>query len=149
MRWKNHLVIAALTVAWTVLAACDTTAQEQAAPAKTPQPATTAGATTGASGQVKFNNFCRTCHAVREGDNRLGPSLHGIVGRKAGSAEGYGNYSAAMKQSGIVWDEATLDRFLANPEAVVPNNNMKPFARLADAAVRKQIIDYLETTGQK
>src|SRR5437660_43403 len=77
-----------------------------------------------ASGQLIFNNACRTCHTTREGGNRLGPNLYKIVGRKAGSLQNYG-YSSAMKGADFVWDEAKLDRF-ADPEQVVPGNNMKP-----------------------
>jgi cytochrome c len=92
-----------------------------------------------------FNNHCRTCHSVKEGDNRLGPSLHNIFGRKAGSSPGYANYSQGMKSSGIVWDEATLDKFIENPEQVVPNNNMKPYKGIEDADVRKQIVDFFKS----
>ena len=92
-----------------------------------------------------FNNHCRTCHSVKEGDNRLGPSLHDIHGAKAGSSSTYTAYSQGLKRSGIVWDEATLDRFIENPEQVVPNNNMKPYKGIADPAIRKQIIDYLKS----
>lgn len=94
-------------------------------------------------GQVLFNNTCRTCHTVEQGDNRLGPSLAGMVGRKAGSLPDY-NYSESMKKSGIVWDEATLDRFIADPLAVVPGNSMKPFSGLASAQDRAAIIAYLK-----
>jgi cytochrome c len=69
-------------------------------------------------GQLAFNNACRTCHTIREGDNRLGPNLHKILGRKAGSLPNYG-YSSAMKGADFVWDQATLDRFIANPDQVV------------------------------
>jgi cytochrome c len=91
---------------------------------------------------MAFNNSCRTCHTVKEGDNRQGPNLAGIVGRKAGSLPDY-NYSDAMKQSGITWDEASLDRFIADPEQVVRGNTMKPYGGITDAAQRKQIIDFL------
>jgi cytochrome c len=97
------------------------------------------------SGQAAFNNQCRTCHTVKEGDNRLGPSLHKIVGAKAGAGSGYPNYSQAMKTAGVQWDEATLDRFIADPEAVIPNNNMKPYKGIPDAAVRKAIVEYLKS----
>jgi cytochrome c len=97
-------------------------------------------------GQLAFNNVCRTCHTVREGDNRLGPSLAKVVGRKAGSVPGYG-YSSAMKDAGVTWDKATLDRFMANPDQVVPGNNMKPFGGVASAEERAQIIAYLEVSG--
>ena len=70
-------------------------------------------------GQQAFNNACRTCHLVKEGDNRLGPNLHKIVGRKAGSLPDYA-FSSAMKEAGFVWNEEKLDRFIANPDEVVP-----------------------------
>src|SRR5512139_517867 len=76
-----------------------------------------------------FNNACRTCHSVKEGDHRIGPSLHKIFGSKAGMRPGF-NSSAALKNSGLTWDEQSLDRFIENPEAVAPNNAMKPFAGL-------------------
>src|SRR5215470_4001267 len=78
-----------------------------------------------ASGQLAFNNACRTCHALREGDNRLGPNLYKIIGRKAGSVPNYG-YSSAMKEADLLWDKATLDRFITNPDQVVSGNKMKP-----------------------
>lgn len=98
-------------------------------------------------GKQSFNNRCRTCHSINEGDNRQGPSLHGIVGRKAASAEGYGNYSQALKNSNIVWDEQTLDRFIENPDAVVQGHNMRPYAGLPDESERRRIIQYLSTAS--
>jgi cytochrome c len=98
-------------------------------------------------GELAFNNNCRTCHSVKAGDNRLGPSLHKVVGRKAASGGNFG-YSQALANSGIVWDEATLDKFITNPDSVVPNNNMKPFTGIADPAVRKQIIEFLKEPGK-
>ena len=95
-----------------------------------------------ATGQQAFNNACRTCHMVREGDNRLGPNLHKIIGRKAGSLPGYG-FSSAMKEAGFVWDEEKLDRFMAKPDEVVPGNNMKPYGGLASDEERKMIIAFL------
>ena len=94
------------------------------------------------AGQQAFNNACRTCHVVREGDNRLGPNLHKIVGRKAGSLPDYA-FSSAMKEAGFVWDEEKLDRFIANPEEVVPGNSMKPYGGLASSEERKKIIAFL------
>jgi len=96
------------------------------------------------SGQLLFNNACRTCHSVKEGDNRLGPSLHNVLGRKAGSLPNYA-YSSAMKNADFVWDKGKLDRFIANPEAVVNGNNMKPFGGLASADDRAKVIAFLET----
>ncbi len=98
----------------------------------------------GNDGQLVFNNTCRTCHTTKEGDNRLGPTLAGIVGRKAGSESGYNNYSQAMKEAGIVWDEATLERFIEDPEGVVPGNNMKPFGGISSPEERQKIVAFLK-----
>lgn len=98
------------------------------------------------AGLVAFNNSCRTCHTVKEGDNRLGPTLYNIVGRKAGTVEGFA-YSPSLKDAGFVWDEEKLDAFIANPEATVPGNNMKPYAGMTDAEERKKIIAYLANPG--
>ena len=94
------------------------------------------------SGQQAFNNACRTCHIVREGDNRLGPNLHKVVGRKAGSLPDYA-FSSAMKEAGFVWDEEKLDQFIANPDQVVPGNSMKPYGGLSSSDDRKKIIAFL------
>jgi len=93
-------------------------------------------------GQLAFNNTCRTCHMVKEGDNRLGPNLHRIVGRKAGSLPNY-PFSSAMKEADFVWDEEKLDRFMANPDEVVPGNGMKPYGGLSSSDERKKIIAFL------
>jgi cytochrome c len=106
--------------------------------------ATTPGEAANA-GPETFNSNCRTCHSTKEGDNRLGPSLNKIIGRKAGTAPDYPNYSQSLKSSGITWDEATLDKFITNPDAVVPNNNMKPFNGVRDPTVRAKIIGFLKS----
>ncbi len=98
--------------------------------------------------QLAFNNSCRTCHSIKEGDHRLGPSLYGVVGRKAGTIEGY-PFSSAMRQSSVVWDEATLDQFIANPEQVVHGNGMKPFGGIDDPAQRGKIVAYLKSISAK
>ncbi|MGH6713308.1 MAG: c-type cytochrome [Bradyrhizobium sp.] len=102
-----------------------------------------------AAGQQLFNNACRTCHTVKQDDNRQGPNLHRIIGRKAGSLPGYG-YSSAMKEAGFTWDADKLKRFMANPEAVVSGNSMKPYSGLASADDSAKIIAYLQsgTAGQ-
>jgi cytochrome c len=99
--------------------------------------------------QLAFNNHCRTCHVTNEGDHRLGPSLYGVIGREAGSAPGFA-YSSAMADADIVWDEETLDRYIENPDAVVPGNNMKPYTGITDSAERAKIIAHLkaESGGQ-
>jgi cytochrome c len=96
------------------------------------------------SGQLTFNNACRTCHTTKEGDNRLGPNLHNIIGRKAGSLPNYG-YSSAMKGADFVWDKEKLDRFIAKPDEIVPGNNMKPYGGLTSAEDRAKVIVFLES----
>jgi cytochrome c len=98
-------------------------------------------------GQLAFNNACRTCHTLRAGDNRLGPTLHGIFGRKAGSLPNFA-YSSAMKDADLVWDKATLDRFIANPDQVVSGHKMKPYGGIASADDRAKIIAFLETRSR-
>ena len=103
-----------------------------------------------ASEQQVFNNACRTCHTIKEGDNRLGPNLHKIIGRKAGSLPDY-NYSSAMKGAGFDWDEEKLELFIANPDEVVPGNNMKPYGGLASTDDRTKVMAFLRsaTTGRE
>src|SRR5262245_57791089 len=96
------------------------------------------------SGQLTFNNACRTCHTTKEGDNRFGPNLHNIIGRKAGSLPNYG-YSSSMKGADFVWDKEKLDHFIAKPDEAVPGNNMKPYGGLTSAEDRAKIIVFLES----
>jgi cytochrome c len=98
------------------------------------------------SGQLTFNNACRTCHTTKEGDNRLGPNLHKIIGRKAGSLANYG-YSSAMKGADFVWDKEKLNRFIAKPDEIVPGNNMKPYGGLTSAEDRAKAIEFLESAS--
>jgi cytochrome c len=98
--------------------------------------------------ELAFNNHCRECHTVDRGDNRLGPTLYDVIGRKAGSLAGFPNYSSAVQDSGVVWDAATLDKWIANPNAFLPDNNMAPFAGVTDAKERALIISYLESKSQ-
>lgn len=102
-------------------------------------PALAAGAI---DGKTAFNNSCRTCHALDAGDNRLGPSLHAIVGKKAGTTEGY-QFSSAMKSAGFEWSKEKLAAFIDNPEAVVPGNNMKPYAGVKEQSHKDAIVDFL------
>jgi cytochrome c len=99
-----------------------------------------------ASEQQVFNNVCRTCHTIKEGDNRQGPNLYKIIGRKAGSLPDY-NYSSAMKGAGFVWDEEKLEHFIASPDEVVPGNNMKPYSGLASTDDRTKVIAFLQSVS--
>jgi cytochrome c len=83
---------------------------------------------------------CAVCHATDHA-NRVGPGLEGIIGRKAGTAPGFG-YSNAMKKSDIVWDTKILDAYLESPQQVVPGNRM-PYAGLKNATDRTDLVAYL------
>jgi len=77
-----------------------------------------------AAGQDVFNRICTICHAVGDGaQNKLGPILNGLDGRGAGTVEGF-NYSDPLKNSGIVWSEATFKEFMPNPAGKVPGTRM-------------------------
>jgi cytochrome c len=82
---------------------------------------------------------CAACHSID--DNDVGPKHRGVVGRRAGSITDY-NYSPALKRSGITWDDATLDRWLVNPSALVPGTKM--FFKIDDAQARADLIAYLK-----
>jgi cytochrome c len=96
-----------------------------------------------AAGEKIFKAQCGICHAVVAGENRIGPTLFGVVGRRAGSVPGF-NYTADHKKLGITWDAATLDKYLANPRAMVPDTSML-YAGLKDDAERADLVAYLET----
>ena len=97
-----------------------------------------------ARGERVFNQQCKTCHSLEDGSSLTGPTLHGMFGRKAGTVAGFA-YSGSMKNSGVTWDQSSLDKFIGNPDSVVPNSKMKPYTGIADAATRKQIIEFLKT----
>lgn len=99
--------------------------------------------------EISFNDHCRECHSFVKDDNRLGPSLYGVVGRKAGTEPGYA-FTQSMKDSGVTWDEATLDKWIADPGAVVPGNGMSPpYSGIDDPAIRKRIIAFLKSISPK
>jgi cytochrome c len=94
-----------------------------------------------ARGEARFQD-CAACHRLEAGVNNVGPSLHGIFTRKAGEIADF-RYSPAIKRSGIVWTPETLDKFIADPQAMVPANRM-PYAGMASAADRADLIAYLQ-----
>ena len=85
---------------------------------------------------------CAACHA-KDASSRMGPGLLGIVGRHAGAVQGY-HYSRAMKGANIVWDDKSLDTFIAAPQKSVPGTIM-PFSGIPDQQQRSDLIAYLET----
>lgn len=95
------------------------------------------------AGQKAFKQQCGLCHDVAAGKNRVGPSLFGVVGRKSGSVDGF-HYSDGNKNSGLTWDQATLDKYLADPRGTVPGTTMT-YAGVKNDEQRKDIIAYLST----
>lgn len=92
----------------------------------------------------KVFNKCRACHQVGPtAKNSVGPELNGLIGRKAGSIEGY-KYSDANKNSGITWDEATFAEYIKNPKAKIPGTKMA-FAGLTKEQEIKDITAFLKS----
>ena len=102
-----------------------------------------AAAQDAAAGAAVFKSQCGICHSVQPGRNMVGPSLFGVVGRRAGTIPGF-HYSTANKDSGLTWDAATLDRYLTSPSTVVPHTIMT-YAGLKDVQKRADLIAYLST----
>ena len=90
---------------------------------------------------------CKACHVVDSDKNKTGPHLVNIMGRQAGSVEGFKKYSKAIKESGIVWDEATLDGFLEKPKKYLKGTRMA-FAGLKKEEDRANVIAYLKQFSQ-
>ncbi len=105
------------------------------------QPAQAAG--DAAAGRQVFQTHCSICHNVAPGRNSVGPSLFGIVGSKSAAVPGY-NFSPALRALNATWDEATLDKWLSGPRAMVPETKMS-FSGLKDAKQRADVIAYLAT----
>lgn len=112
------------------------------APAAAAPAAETASAGNAANGAKLFAQ-CRICHAVEPGKNGLGPSLHGVVGRTAGTLAGF-NFSNAMKGSGVVWTEETLSDYLRAPMKFMPGTKMA-YAGMANETQRADMYAYLES----
>jgi cytochrome c len=93
-----------------------------------------------ARGEARFQD-CAPCHKLEAGANNVGPSLHSIFTRKAGELADF-RYSPAIKRSGIIWTPETLDKFVTDPQALVPTNRM-PYAGMASAGDRADLIAYL------
>jgi cytochrome c len=109
-----------------------------------------ASAQDAAAGEKVFG-VCKACHQIGEtAKNNVGPQLNGIVGRKSGTVPGY-NYTAANKDSGITWDEATFREYIKDPKAKIPGTKMI-YAGLKDEQRINDLVAYLkqfDATGQK
>ena len=100
-----------------------------------------------ARGERLFNQQCKACHTLdKDGARTVGPNLHGLVGRKAGSTEGFSS-SDAMKASGIVWDDKTLVEYLKDPKGRVPGTKMV-YAGLKQEAQQADMIAFLKKATQ-
>jgi cytochrome c len=135
-------------------AAAPAPAPEAAAPVAADAPAATPAVATedyasftgnAAAGKVVFIQ-CQACHSLKEGENRVGPSLYSKVGKTAGQVPGF-KYSEANKNSGLVWTEEKLFEYLKNPRAVIPGTTMA-FAGIPDPQKRADVIAFLKVNGQ-
>src|SRR5688500_7813142 len=115
------------------------TPTETPSPTPTPTPTATQAAVT----PPTVFNQCAACHSTERGEHGIGPSLAGVFGRRAGTVPGF-EFSQAMKESGLTWNQAGLDRYLADPRGVVPGTTMA-YNGVKDAAQRQAVINYLKT----
>ncbi len=140
-----------------VLAACSSKPADSGSSETAAAPSSTAATTTpadpaaavdfasltgdAANGKTVFAK-CMACHSLKDGENRIGPSLHGMIGRPAGQVTGF-SYSTANKSSGIVWSKDELFKFLESPQKTVPGTKMS-FPGLPMAQDRADVIAYLD-----
>jgi len=166
---RNFLMGAAALAALATLSACGgkkeeeaaapaATTEEAAAPAETAA-ATPAAAAADAGAKLEYASFtgdaaagekvfaaCRTCHVFDDGVNRVGPSLHKVVGRKSGSVAGFA-YSDANKNSGITWTPQVLFEYLKDPKGYMPGTKMA-FPGVKDDQKRADLVAYLEAQSK-
>ena len=94
-----------------------------------------------AQGKVIYE-ICAACHSLNAGENKIGPSLHGVFGSKSGAVEGF-EYSIFMKMKNIIWDEEAMDQYIKNPTVFVPGARMLT-GGIAEAEKRRKLIQYLK-----
>ena len=96
-----------------------------------------------AEGSKLYKRVCFACHASEAGQNKIGPSLFGVAGRKAATGPGF-SYSQAMKDANVTWNDEAIDQYITDPKKFVPGNKMV-YAGLKKEEERKEIIAYLKT----
>ena len=96
---------------------------------------------------AKAFQTCVACHSLEPGRHMSGPVLAGVLGRKAGTAKDFMRYSDAILKSEVVWNERTLDEWLANPGKMIPGNEMA-FPGIPDARARRDLIAYLKAVSE-
>jgi cytochrome c len=106
------------------------------------------GTSAAAAEGARVFRACIACHSLQPGRHRTGPSLAGIIGRKAGEAEGFARFSPALRDSGVIWDETSLDAWISDPAAFIPGNRMT-FPGLPDEQARADLIAYLEQVSEQ
>ncbi|SFT37912.1 Cytochrome c2 [Pseudovibrio denitrificans] len=119
--------------------------QATAAPAPVAAPVQVALAGDVKAGKKVFKK-CRACHSVKEGQNKVGPSLYGVIGSQAGAVEGF-KYSKAMANADVTWDASSLTEFLAKPKKFIPKNRMA-FAGLKKPADIENLLAYLDSASK-
>ncbi len=115
--------------------------EKAAEPAATPTPTPTATVAAAPATPPASFTQCQVCHSIEAGKNGIGPSLAGVFGRKSAQISSF-SYTDGMRSANLTWNQATLDRYLANPQGVVPGTTMA--VGPLDAAQRSAIINYLK-----
>jgi cytochrome c len=131
MKTRNGLVVGLAVMA--VAGALGAAAQDRAA----------TGGISLNGGERVFVSACSVCHSVAPGVNKVGPSLHGVVGRRGAALSSY-FYSEALRSAGLTWSPEQLDVFLTAPQKLIPGTRMV-FSGIKDAHDRAAVIDYLKT----
>ena len=142
MRMADGFKLAGAALLALATAACGTGGASAGEQAATSGASKAGGGATLASAPAAFGQ-CAACHSLKPGVAGVGPSLVGVYGTKAGEVPGY-SFSPALKASGLTWDDATLDKWLAGPMQLVPGTKMT-YQGMADPAKRQKLIAFLKT----